>query len=163
MHLSKSPRPPVPVTCDVDAANRRKARAAGRCELALVQAWNNGVVTHLSQDQFPDRFEVSAKQEKICVKRLVVKGETATGYARIAYAAPQSVWSTLANDEQELLPPPIPPSLMACASSVRIDGNSQQWGLNLVIHCRSLTETVEERSRVTEFASQRSQRVVIGS
>ncbi|CAE7295046.1 Pgc [Symbiodinium necroappetens] len=72
-HFGEQPekciQPPVPVTCDVDAANRRK-------------------------DQFPDRFEVSAKQEKICVKR--------------------------------------------------IDGNSQQWGLNLVIHCRSLTETVED-------------------
>jgi len=72
-HFGEQPekciQPPVPVTCDVDAANRRK-------------------------DQFPDRFEVSAKQEKICVKR--------------------------------------------------IDGNSQQWGLNLVIHCRSLAETVEE-------------------
>ncbi|CAE7709350.1 Pgc [Symbiodinium sp. CCMP2456] len=72
-HFGEQPekciQPPVPVTCDVDAANRRK-------------------------DQFPDRFEVSAKQEKICVKR--------------------------------------------------IDGNSQQWGLNLVIHCRSLAETVED-------------------
>ena len=89
--------------CGISCFGSQKPKASRSCDLrrgcsqpAKGPAHHIGAclvfraVANLSQDQFPDRFEVSAKQEKICVKRLVERGgefnragSTATGHGLI--------------------------------------------------------------------------------
>ena len=125
--LLREPKPKASRSCDLRRGCSQPAKGpAHHIGACLVFR----AVANLSQDQFPDRFEVSAKQEKICVKRLVERGgiqqsrldcnrswvnwctpvyaEPQFGAPRMLPLSPFTLANVEAPNKQELLPPPLP-------------------------------------------------------